>query len=53
MLAGVGDIKKVIVIGLDRFEPKIVERMDETGELPQLARLRVQCGYSHIATTDL
>src|SRR5713101_2659518 len=44
-------MKKVIVIGLDGFEPKIVERLLNTGELPNLARLREQGGYSRIHTT--
>ena len=29
-------MKKVIVIGLDGLEPKIVERMLEAGQLPSL-----------------
>jgi predicted AlkP superfamily phosphohydrolase/phosphomutase len=44
-------MKKVIVIGLDGFEPKIVERLLRAGELPNLARLREQGGYSRIRTT--
>lgn len=44
-------MRKVIVIGLDGFEPKIVERMLKAGELPNLARLRQQGGYSRIRTT--
>jgi predicted AlkP superfamily phosphohydrolase/phosphomutase len=43
--------KKVVVIGLDGLEPKIVERMMQTGELPNLARLRAQGGYGRVATT--
>jgi predicted AlkP superfamily phosphohydrolase/phosphomutase len=44
-------MKKVIVIGLDGFEPKIVEPMLNKGELPNLARLREQGGFSRIRTT--
>jgi predicted AlkP superfamily phosphohydrolase/phosphomutase len=44
-------MKKVIIIGLDGFEPKIVERMLEAGDLPNLAKLREQGGYSRIRTT--
>jgi predicted AlkP superfamily phosphohydrolase/phosphomutase len=44
-------MKKVIVIGLDGFEPKIVERMFDKGALPNLARLRKQGGFSRIKTT--
>ncbi len=44
-------MKKVIVIGLDGFEPKIVDSLLEAGELPHLARLRAQGGYSRVQTT--
>ncbi len=43
--------KKVIVIGLDGLEPKIVESMMASGRLPNLSRLRDQGGFSRIATT--
>ena len=35
-------MKKVIVIGLDGFEPKLVEGMFARNDLPNLARLRAQ-----------
>jgi len=44
-------MKKVIVIGLDGFEPKIVDVLLGTGELPNLARLRDQGGFSRVQTT--
>jgi predicted AlkP superfamily phosphohydrolase/phosphomutase len=44
-------MRKVIVIGLDGFEPKIVDALFESGELPHLARLRAQGGYSRVQTT--
>lgn len=44
-------MKRVIVIGLDGLEPKIVEPMLAAGELPNLARLRSQGGFSRVATT--
>lgn len=44
-------VKKVIVIGLDGLEPKIVEPMLNAGELPNLARLRDLGGYSRVRTT--
>jgi predicted AlkP superfamily phosphohydrolase/phosphomutase len=44
-------MKKAIVIGLDGFEPKLVERLLQTGALPNLARLREQGGISSIQTT--
>ena len=44
-------MKKVIVIGLDGFEPKIAEAMMARGELPNLLKLREQGGYSRLKTT--
>ena len=42
---------KVIVIGLDGLEPTIVEKMFKVGELPNLAKLKKQGGYSRVQTT--
>jgi predicted AlkP superfamily phosphohydrolase/phosphomutase len=44
-------MKKVIVIGLDGFEPKLAEPLLRNGELPNLARLSKQGGFSRIRTT--
>jgi predicted AlkP superfamily phosphohydrolase/phosphomutase len=44
-------MKKVIVIGLDGFEPKIAEAMMARGELPTLQKVREQGGYSRLRTT--
>ncbi len=44
-------MKKVIVLGLDGFEPKLVEGMFARHELPNLAQLRAQGGYSRVRTT--
>jgi predicted AlkP superfamily phosphohydrolase/phosphomutase len=44
-------MKRVIVIGLDGLEPKIVEPMLAAGELPYLAQLRARGGYARVATT--
>ncbi len=44
-------LKKVIVIGLDGLEPKIVKPMLDSGDLPNLARLWKQGGYSRVQTT--
>ena len=44
-------ITKVIVIGLDGLEPKIVEPMLAHGELPNLARIRAAGGYARCRTT--
>lgn len=42
---------KAIVIGLDGFEPKLVESMLAAGALPNLARLRATGGYARLRTT--
>src|SRR3989454_12577264 len=44
-------IKKVVVIGLDGLEPKIVSGMLDAGDLPNLARLKLQGGFSRVQTT--
>jgi predicted AlkP superfamily phosphohydrolase/phosphomutase len=44
-------IKKVIIIGLDGFEPTITETMLRTGELPNMARIRQAGGYARVLTT--
>lgn len=43
--------KRVVVVGLDGFEPKIVDRLLQAGELPSLARLRASGGYARLGTT--
>ncbi len=43
--------KKVIVIGLDGLEPKIVSPLLDSGDLPNLAKLRQSGGYSQVRTT--
>ena len=44
-------VKKVVVIGLDGLDPNIAEAMLHAGELPNLARLRTEGGYSRLHTT--
>ena len=44
-------MKKIIVIGLDGFEPKLVEHMLDAGELANFAKLREHGGYSRLRTT--
>ncbi len=46
-----GSFRKVVVLGLDGFDPKIAERLLSRGELPHLRRLSEQGGYSRLATT--
>ena len=44
-------IKKVIVIGLDGLEPKIVDRLLQAGALPNMAELCAAGGYTRVRTT--
>jgi predicted AlkP superfamily phosphohydrolase/phosphomutase len=44
-------LKKVVVIGLDGLEPKLVEPMLRRGELPHLARLEGEGGFTRVRTT--
>lgn len=43
--------KKVIVLGIDAMDPKVVERMMEEGKLPNLKKLTNSGGYSRLGTT--
>src|SRR5258706_5029679 len=42
---------RVVVVGLDGLEPSIAEPMLHSGELPNLARIAAQGGYSRVQTT--
>lgn len=42
---------RVLVLGLDGLEPRIVEPMLAAGRLPNLARIRAAGGYARVATT--
>jgi predicted AlkP superfamily phosphohydrolase/phosphomutase len=44
-------IKKVIVIGLDGLDARIVSRLLEADQLPNLARLKKLGGFARVATT--
>jgi len=48
---GNSPVRKVIVIGLDGFEPTIVEALMKDGLLPNLSRLQVEGGYTRLRTT--
>src|SRR5258708_24801682 len=45
-------MKRVIVIGLDGLESRIVEPLLASGALPNLQRLRALGGFSRVATTS-
>jgi len=44
--------EKVVVIGFDGLEPRIVDRLLEKGRLPNFQRLKSQGTYSRLATTN-
>ena len=44
-------MKKVIVIGLDGLEPRLTERYQSRGDLPNLQRLQEMGGYGRVRTT--
>jgi predicted AlkP superfamily phosphohydrolase/phosphomutase len=44
-------VRRVIFLGMDGWEPSIVEPMLAAGALPNLARLRQCGGYARLATT--
>ncbi len=44
-------MNRVIVIGLDGLEPRLVEPLIQRGELPHLARLRSMGDYARVRTT--
>ncbi|RUL83907.1 phosphodiesterase [Tautonia sociabilis] len=45
-------MEKVIVVGLDGLEPRLVGEMLRRGELPHLARLSAEGGLGRVATTS-
>lgn len=44
--------KRVIVLGMDGLDPKILERMMENKELPNFSRLKETGSFSPLATTN-
>src|SRR4030065_1709521 len=44
-------MKKVIVIGLDGLEPRLAEKYQAAGTLPNLQRLQEMGGYGRVRTT--
>src|SRR3546814_2179643 len=44
-------VRRVVVIGFDGLDPKIVDRLLAAGELPAFARLSAAGGYARVATT--
>lgn len=44
-------VDRVIILGLDGLEPKLVEKFMAEGKLPHLARLRKEGSYSKLRTT--
>src|SRR5436305_9667262 len=44
-------LKKVLVIGLDGFDPQVAAPLLAAGNLPNLARLRQRGGFAPLGTT--
>ncbi|MGD2070650.1 MAG: alkaline phosphatase family protein [Gemmatimonadota bacterium] len=44
-------MKRVVLVGLDGFDPRVAERLMAAGRLPALARLRSRGGYARLNTT--
>src|SRR5215467_11079117 len=44
-------VKKLIFLGLDGFDPGLVDRFMAEGKLPNLSRLKEQGSYSKLRTT--
>lgn len=51
MRRGAAQFKRVVIVGLDGLDPKLVERMIDEGKLPNLAKLRDDGSYSRLGTT--
>ena len=47
-----GSNMHTLIIGLDAFDPGIVERMFEAGKLPHLSKFGLKDGYSRFAVTN-
>jgi predicted AlkP superfamily phosphohydrolase/phosphomutase len=43
--------RKVVVIGIDGFDPVLAERLMDEGRLPNMMRMRGNGGYSRLGTT--
>jgi len=43
---------KVIVLGIDGLDPKIIEKLMDEGELPNFSKLRETGSYNHLATVN-
>ena len=50
-LLAAGDAPRVVILGFDGVEPRIIESMLAANELPHLAKLRDQGSYQRIDTT--
>lgn len=44
--------RKVVVLGFDGIDPKLIEKMMDDGELPNFADLRKTGSYEHLETTN-
>ena len=46
-----GAIDRLVILGLDGLEPTLAEKFMAEGKLPNLARLKKDCGYARLKTT--
>jgi len=44
-------VNRLVIVGLDGLDPRLVERMMDEGELPNFARLKRMGSYSRLETT--
>ncbi len=44
--------KKMVILGFDGLDPRIIETMMDKGELPNFARLRQEGSYRHLDTAN-
>ena len=47
----VGDVRKVVIVGLDGMDPQLAEKYIAEGKLPNFRRLKEQGGFARLATS--
>ena len=48
---GKSEIDRLVIVGLDGFEPSLAEKYMDEGKLPHLSKLRQEGAYSRLTTT--
>ncbi len=49
--APVGDVRRVVILGLDGMDPQLAEKYMAEGKLPNFCRLKEQGGFASLATS--